>query len=61
MKIGQASQEVSRVKMDAAGLPVIRGCPDAPASRMTTQELIALEQNALSEDATVNPQLGDAT
>lgn len=59
MKIGQESQEVSRVKIDAVGLPVIRGCPDAPALRMTVEELIALEQDALSEDATVTPHLRD--
>ncbi len=32
------------------GFPVIRCGPDAPASRMTVEELLALEQHALLEE-----------
>lgn len=59
MKTGRETSEISGVKIDTAGLPVIRGRPDAPASRMTMEELVALEQNALSEDAIVNLYLED--
>lgn len=59
MKTGQEMPAISGVKIDAVGLPVAQGCSDAPVSRMTVEELIALEQNALSEDATVNLYLGD--
>ncbi len=59
MKTGQEMPEISGVQIDAVGLPVVQGSSDAPASRMMVAELIALEQDALSEDATVNPHLGD--
>ena len=59
MKAGWLSPEDSPVEIDAGGLPAIRGRPDAPALRMTVEELIALEQDVLSKDATANPHLGD--
>ena len=36
-----------RIKIQTNGLPVIRCGKDAPASRMTTEELLALEQETL--------------
>ena len=36
-----------RIEIQANGLPVIRCGKDAPASRMTTEELLALEQETL--------------
>ena len=36
-----------RIEIQANGLPVIRCGKDAPASRMTTEELLALEQATL--------------
>jgi hypothetical protein len=36
-----------RIEIQTNGLPVIRCGRDAPASRMTTEELIALEQETL--------------
>lgn len=36
-----------RVEIQTNGLPVIRCGTDAPASRMTTEELLALEQETL--------------
>jgi hypothetical protein len=36
-----------RIEIQANGLPVIRCGKDAPASRMTTEELLALEQEIL--------------
>ena len=40
----------SRIQIDAHGLPVIPGGPDAPASRMSVEELLALEQEALAAE-----------
>lgn len=39
-----------RGEIDENGLPVIRCQPGAPASRMSLEELLALEQDALAED-----------
>jgi len=36
-----------RIEIQANGLPVIRCGKDAPANRMTTEKLLALEQEAL--------------
>lgn len=36
-----------RIEIQANGMPVIRCGKDAPASRMTTEELLALEQETL--------------
>lgn len=38
------------IKLNERGFPVIRCGPDAPASRMTVEELLALEQQALLEE-----------
>lgn len=40
----------SPVAIDAQGLPFIRCSPDAPASRMSVEELLALEQEALAAE-----------
>jgi hypothetical protein len=40
--------EDSVVRIGANGLPVIYGDVDAPASRMTIEELLQLEQDALA-------------
>src|SRR5205085_11175960 len=39
-----------RVAIGDDGLPVIRCRPDAPASRMSVEELLALEQESLAEE-----------
>lgn len=38
------------IMLTERGFPVIRCDPDAPASRMTIEELLALEQQALLEE-----------
>jgi hypothetical protein len=38
------------IEINAQGFPVFRCPPDAPASKMTTEELLQLEQDALYEE-----------
>lgn len=40
----------SKVKIDSSGLPVIRCRADAPASRMSAEELLKLEQQTQLEE-----------
>lgn len=40
----------SQVEIGADGLPVIRGGADAPARLMSTEALIALEQDSLTRE-----------
>ena len=40
----------SLVEIGADGLPIIRGATDAPASRMSAEALIALEQALLTQE-----------
>jgi len=40
----------SKVKIGENGLPVIRCAPNAPATRMSVEELLALEQEARTEE-----------
>ncbi len=39
-----------RIEIQADGLPVVRCNADAPASRMSTDELLALEQETLQQE-----------
>jgi hypothetical protein len=39
-----------RIVVEADGLPVVRCAADAPASRMTAGELLALEQETLHQE-----------
>ena len=40
----------SPVEIGADGIPIIRGAPDAPAQHMSLEQLLALEQQALTEE-----------
>jgi len=50
--LGQAEKRLasSMVEIGEGGLPFIKCGPDAPASRMTTEELLQLEQEAQTEE-----------
>jgi plasmid stability protein len=39
-----------KIEIQANGLPVVRCAVNAPAKRMTTNELLALEQESLDQD-----------
>jgi plasmid stability protein len=49
---GQAKQHPasSKVKIGTNGLPVIRCAPNAPATRTSVQELLALEQESQKKE-----------
>lgn len=49
---GEATQRPAspRVKIGDGGLPVIPCAPDAPASRMRAEDLLALEKQTLAEE-----------
>ena len=40
----------SRIEIGADGLPIVRGVPAAPARRMSSEALIALEQALLAQE-----------
>lgn len=44
------SEESAVWERDENGLPVFRGRPDAPATKLTVDELLALDEGALLED-----------
>jgi plasmid stability protein len=50
--LGQAEKRLasSKVKIGENGLPVIQCAPDAPATRMSVAELLALEQQSQTEE-----------
>lgn len=45
--MGKSPVSKPRIEIQADGLPVVRCAADAPASRMTAGELLALEQEAI--------------
>jgi plasmid stability protein len=58
LKRGLASPETTaqkklakpKIEIQASGLPVVRCAANAPATRMTASELLALEQQSLVDD-----------
>ena len=42
--------QVPRIDIQASGFPVVRCAADAPASKMSIDEIMALEQGALTQE-----------
>lgn len=42
--------EEAKIEIGANGVPVIRCGPDSPVSRMSTREILAMEQEALYQE-----------
>ncbi len=47
---GELHPSTGRVELGAGGIPVILSRADAPASRMSIEELLALEQDAAARE-----------